>query len=56
MISQGNSNLYGYLSDDISSKSKEDSSLNLNILPIINLNDPSIHYRCPKCYNFPIIE
>ena len=56
MISQGNSNLYGYLSDDISSKSKEDSSLNLNILPIINLNEPSIHYRCPKCYNFPIIE
>ena len=43
----------------LSSDNKEenlDSAFNLNILPIINLKDPSIHYRCPKCGNFPFIE
>ena len=56
MISEDSSKFYGHLSYDISSNSKVDYSLNLNILPIINLKDPCIHYRCPKFYNFPIIE
>ena len=56
MISSDCSKLCENLSDDISSKSKEDPSFHLNILPIIKLKDPYLHYRCPKCYKFPIIE
>lgn len=30
--------------------------LDLSILPIPKLKNPNIHYRCPKCYNFPFIQ
>ena len=32
------------------------STLNLTISPISRLKHPNIHYRCPKCYNFPLIN
>ena len=28
----------------------------VNILPIPEQENPDIHYRCPKCFNFPKIE
>ena len=28
----------------------------LDELPIPKLEDSNIHYRCPKCFNFPLIE
>ena len=32
------------------------NTFNLDIPPIPKLNNPNIHYRCPKCYNFPLIS
>ena len=48
-------------SSTISSKSfkiltNEKKPININIPPIMELEVPNIHYRCPKCFNFPIIE
>ena len=31
-------------------------SFNLNDTPIPKLEDTNIHYRCPICFNFPLIE
>ena len=27
-----------------------------NISPILKLEDKTIHYRCPRCFNFPKID
>ena len=56
MNNKSNSKFYEHSSYGGQSISEEDCSLNLNILPIIYLKDPNSHYRCPKCFNFPIIE
>ena len=45
-----------YLSYNFSKLEYKDISLNYNIPPIPKLDYPNIHYRCPKCYNFPLIE
>ena len=34
----------------------KETSLKWNIPPIPKLRNPNIHYRCPKCYNFPLIQ
>ena len=34
----------------------EDISFGENIPPIPKLEETFIHYRCPKCFNFPLIE
>ena len=34
----------------------KDISQDLGIPPIPKLEYPNIHYRCPKCFNFPLIE
>ena len=31
-------------------------SFGVNILPIPELENEDIHYKCPKCFNFPLIE
>ena len=31
-------------------------SFDESFLPIPELENPDIHYRCPKCFNFPLIE
>lgn len=49
-----NQSSYGPLS--FSNEDIFDISLHLNIEPIKKLKEPSIHYRCPKCGNFPLIE
>jgi len=58
-ISKDNSNFWEhpsyYAPSSYSKLENLDSVFDLNILPIINLKDPSIHYRCPKCENFPFI-
>ena len=30
--------------------------INTNLAPILKLEDKNIHYRCPNCYNFPVID
>ena len=32
------------------------NSLKWSNPPIQKLRNPNIHYRCPKCFNFPIIQ
>jgi len=32
-----------------------DNKFTSKIPPIPKLRDPNIHYRCPKCFNFPYI-
>ena len=58
-ISKDKSKFWEHSSYDLPNYSKNedlDYSFNLKIPPIPKLKDPSIHYRCPKCYNFPFIE
>ena len=31
-------------------------NISLDELSIPKLEDSNIHYRCPKCFNFPLIE
>ena len=31
-------------------------NISLDELPIPKLEDSNIHYRCTKCFNFPLIE
>ena len=39
-----------------SSIEHDNESLNISIPPIPQLDNPDIHYLCPKCHNFPLIE
>ena len=39
-----------------SSIEHNNSSLNISIPPIPQLDNPDIHYLCPRCHNFPLIE
>ena len=49
-----NHSSYGSLS--FSNEKNFNSSFHLKMTQIIKLEDPRIHYRCPKCGNFPLIE
>ena len=39
-----------------SSIEHDNESLNISIPPIPQLDNPDIHYLCPKCHKFPLIE
>ena len=45
-----------YYSLSFSKIEYKDISQDLGIPPIPKLEYPNIHYRCPKCFNFPLIE
>ena len=45
-----------YYSRNFSKLEFNEPNLSFDELPIPKLENSNIHYRCPKCFNFPLIE
>ena len=45
-----------YYSRNFSKLELNEPNLSFDELPIPKLENSNIHYRCPKCFNFPLIE
>ena len=45
-----------YYSNNFSKLEYNEPNMSIDELPIPKLDDPNIHYRCPRCFNFPLID